>query len=388
MSDQHPYDAPSPRSGGGVPFDQWAEEPVEDHSWDDSDYVTVRSSQWRWLRGVLAIVLIGGGFFAIGRAGVDWFNRQLDPVGDPGAEVTVVVPDGATTGGIGRVLESNGVVPNATFFRYKAQWDGQENFQAGEYVMQENMSVDEAFDVLNAGPIPPVFRRFTVPEGLWISEVLPVIADQLPNVTEAELRATLDAGLIPDRYRPPEVSSFEGLLFPDTYEVNEDADALEVLGKMADQFAAVTGDLGYGGAETRTGYTAYEVLIIASLIEAEAKTERDRPKIAQVIYNRLEIGQPLGIDATYVYDAGERGYEILVSDIENPDSPWNLRIQQGLPPHPIALPGRASLEAALNPEEGPWFYYVLWDTLGNHRFAETYEEHIDNVAQARERGLF
>ncbi len=387
MSDFPPYDD-AKNETGGVIFDQWIEEPPEDRTWDDSDYVTVRGSKYTWLRGLLAIVIIGAGFYFIGQAGVNWFQRQIDPEGEPGAEVSIVVPEGATTGGIGRLLESRDVVPNATFFRYKAQWDDQGNFQAGQYTMRENMSVDEAFEVLNAGPIPPVFRRFTVPEGLWISEVLPVIADQLPSVTEDDLRRALDAGLIPDRYRPSEVSSFEGLLFPDTYEVNEDADAVEVLGKMADQFAVVTGDLGYGGAETRIGYTAYEVLIIASLIEAEARTERDRPKIARVIYNRLELGIPLGIDATYVYDAGVRGYEILQSDIDDPDSPWNLRIQSGLPPHPIALPGRASLSAALNPDEGPWLFYVLWDTLGNHRFAETLEEHEANVAQARERGLF
>ncbi len=385
MSDTLP---PQHDDGAGVPFDQWVEEPPPDRSWDDDLYVTVRPSRYRWVRGFLAVGVIALGFFVVARAGVNWFNAQLDPDGDPGETVLIDVPEGATTGGIGRLLENEGIVPNATFFRYAAQWEDQGNFQAGEYAFAENMSVDEAFEVLNAGPIPPEFDRFTVPEGLWISEALPLIAEQVPSVTEDDLWAALRSGVIPDRYRPAAENSWEGLLFPDTYEVNVDADAVEVLGKMADQFARVTGDLGYGGSETRTGYTAYEVLIIASLIEAEARTEQDRPKIARVIYNRLEVGQPLGIDATYVYDAGVRGYEILQSDIDNPDSPWNLRIQSGLPPHPIALPGRASLRAALEPDDGPWFYYVLWDTNGNHRFAETLEEHTENVAIARERGIF
>ena len=122
-----------------------------------------------------------------------------------------------------------------------------------------------------------------------------------------------------------------------------DADALTVLLKLSDQFSKVTGELGYGAAENRVGYSAYEVLIIASLIEAEAETDIDRAKIARVIYNRLRKNEPIGIDATFIYEQGDRQVE-LTRAILDTDTPYNSRTRAGLPPTPIGAPGRKSLD--------------------------------------------
>jgi UPF0755 protein len=171
--------------------------------------------------------------------------------------------------------------------------------------------------------------------------------------------------------------------------VEEDITADEVLALMSNEFAKVTGELGYGAAERTLGLSAYEVIIVASMIEAEAKRDPDRPKIARVIYNRLAAGQQLGIDATLVYGKGIRGEPIFQSDIDTP-GPYNTRHPESagrLPPTPIAAPGRKSLHAAMNPTPGPWLYYVLWDEQGNHKFAETLDEHNANVRVARENGL-
>jgi UPF0755 protein len=148
----------------------------------------------------------------------------------------------------------------------------------------------------------------------------------------------------------------------------------------------VARELGYDDAQARTGRSAYEVLVIASLIEAEAKVDEDRAKISRVIYNRLDASMSLGIDATVYYALGRRGGPLTESDLAV-DSPYNTRKVVGIPPTPIALPGRASLEAAINPEPGPWLYYVLADASGVHAFSEGYEEFLDNVAAAREKGL-
>jgi UPF0755 protein len=347
--------------------------------------VTERPERSRILRSVLALAfLVGvGGLLVTGV--YRWFTRQLDPPGPPGEAIEVVVPNGATTAEIGRLFEDKGIVPNSMFFRYYAQWKGEEDFQAGDYVVPVNSSASEAIAVLDRGPIPPVYKRFTVPEGLWINEMLQTLADQT-QIPLADFQNALASGQVAARYRPPEVTSYEGLLFPDTYEIDDESTAVEVLNRMAEEFERVTGQLGYGAAEQRLDHSAYQVVIVASLVEAEARTDADRPKIARVIYNRLLRGEPLGIDATYLFEKQQRAAPITQADIRR-DSPWNLRTRAGLPPNPIALPGRASLEAAINPAEGPWLWYVLADAQGNHFFTDKYEEFLAQREASRRAGL-
>ncbi len=360
--------------------------------WDDEDeFVTVRSSGYRVLRAVLAlVVLVVIGFLLV--TGVrGWFSSQLDPSGPQGEALTLTVPAGATTGDIAQQLEDEGVVPNSTFFRYYADWKGYGNFQAGEYQMNLNSSADEAIAVLQAGPVPPTFNRFGVREGLWVNEMLPKLAEQLPGMTAADLQAVLDSGQIQPRYRPEGVTSWEGLLFPAFYDIEDDATPAEVIAKMNDEFSRVTGELGYGGAEAKVGYSAYDVIKVASMIEAEAKTDADRPKIARVIYNRLREQRALEIDAICLYGAGTRDPSILVRkylDNEGSTGPYACRKDVSLPATPIAAPGRASLEAALNPAEGDWFYYVVADAEGNHLFTADYDEFVNQKNKSQAEGLF
>jgi UPF0755 protein len=139
-------------------------------------------------------------------------------------------------------------------------------------------------------------------------------------------------------------------------------------------------------AQERFKLTPYEVLIVASLIEEETKVDAERPKVAQVIYNRLRQGIPLGIDATSRYEAELEGRDRGDIDFTS-DSPYNTRRQQGLPPTPIASPGRASIEAALNPADGPWIYYVLEDADGNHFFTDSNSEFITAKKRCKDAGL-
>lgn len=362
---------------------------LEQLDWeDDDDFVTVRPGGFRVLRAVLvlAVLLFFSYYVYTGVRG--WFESQLDPGGEQGEPVTFIVPAGASTGDIAEILEANEVVPNSTFFRYYVEWKSEGNFQAGEYSVPTNSSVREAIDVLAIGPEPPVFNRFGVPEGLWLDEMLPRLAEQLPNVSEIELREVLDSGQLEPRYRPPGQASWEGLLFPAFYEIEDDATAREVLAKMNDEFSRVTGELGYGAAETQLDLSAYEVVIIASMIEAEAKTDGDRPKIARVIYNRLREQRPLDIDATCIYGSGDRRIELTTEFMNTGAEQYACRNFAGLPPTPISSPSKASLEAAINPADGPWMFYVLADEQGNHKFTETLDEHNKAVAEAKEKGLF
>ncbi len=361
----------------------------EELEWEDeAQFVRARPPGLRMLRAVVAAVILVGIGFVIYTGGRNWFAAQLDPEGEPTGEVELTVPNGATMGTLASILESNEVIPNSTFFRYYAGWKEFEDFQAGEYTLQRNMSADEAIALILEGPKQIEFGEFILPEGLWIPEILERTAAQIPGMTTAQLQAALDSGQIVPRYRPEGNDNWEGLLFPAKYFIEQDIEPVEVLAKMSNEFAAVTGELGYGGAERKHGLSAYEVIVIASLVEAEAKTEGDRAKIARVIYNRLNEGMPLGIDATLIYGKQVRGEVPTREELDTP-GPYNTRHPEsvGLPPTPIAAPGRASLEAAMNPIEGPWLFYVLIDEEGNHAFATTLDEHNANVAISRELGF-
>ncbi len=381
------FDQDSPESNDGyrpgtvIHADKVAEEskrsaedaPLE---WEeDANFVRVRPAWFRLLRAVAAVALIGY-VGLIGFRGVKgWFDRQLDPAGEPGEAITVIVPIGATTADIGGILQAEGIVPNSTFFRYYARWEGEENFQAGEYQIPLNSSAQEAIDTLNGGPKPQVFARFQVREGLWVDEMLPIIANQLDSVTVGQLRAVLNAQRIAPRYRPPGLSSWEGLLFPDTYEVAADATALEVLQKMSDEFSEVTGELGFGASENFVNLSAYEVVIVASLIEAETRIPEERTLVASVIYNRLREQIPLGIDATCLYGQETRDPSVLTNEVLfDSENPYSCRERIGLPPTPINSPSRASLQAAIQPAHSDFIYYVLTNADGTHTFAETDEE--------------
>lgn len=242
-------------------------------------------------------------------------------------------------------------------------------------------------DVVEALSKPPllVTKRLTVPEGFTLDE-LATRAQRVPWLASERVHRVLDSGSISSPWAPQGVTSLEGLLFPDTYQIDETEDEAELLKRMASAFDAVARELGYDRANELVGHSSYEAIVVASLVEAEAKVDVDRAKIARVIYNRLDKRMTLGIDATVYYALGRKGGSLTRSDLEV-DSPYNTRKVAGLPPTPIALPGRASLEAALNPEPGPWLYYVLANETGEHAFSASYSQFLADKANAARKGL-
>ncbi len=360
---------------------------AEDDLFDD-DMVSIRPEGSRAKKvlivlGILLVMFLGLFVFVRG-----WISGQLDPPGEPFGSVELVIESGSTTGDIAKQLEDADVIPDSFFFQYYTRWKNQGDFQAGEYTFQENMSAEEAVVVLNGGPRSIDVVTVQIPEGLWVEETVAQLAEQLPNVTQEELQEVLDSGQLTPQYRPDGQASWEGYLFPNTYEVRADASALEVLSLMTNEFAQISGGLGYGSIRP-SGLSAYEVLIVASLVEAEAKTDADRAKIARVIYNRLNDGEWLDIDATLVYEQGERGKVPDAQQIRT-ETPYNTRAPagiRGLPPTPVAAPGKASMEAALNPAEGDWKFYVLADEQGNHFFTADFDEFNAQKARSREAGL-
>lgn len=337
---------------------------------------------------VLAVVVLGAG------GGGLWVQRHLDPPGPPGQEVVVEIPQGSSVVQIGELLEDRGVITSATVWRWYVRLRGVDRLNAGRFRLRERMAMGDVVEVLRGEP-EITYETITVREGLWLAEILPAIAGQSERLEVADLEAALASGAVRSSLRPEGVGSWEGLLFPDTYRFDETEDAADLLARMAALMERHTTELGYAEAPQRVGLSPYETLIVASLVEAEARVPEDRPKIARVIYNRLALGMPLQVDATVIYALGDRDPDtpgvqrttrVLFSDLEL-DSPYNTYRVTGLPPTPIAAPGRASLEAAIRPAEGPWLYYVVIDSTGRHAFAETLEEHNANIREAERNGV-
>ncbi|MGH2726110.1 MAG: endolytic transglycosylase MltG, partial [Actinomycetota bacterium] len=179
-------------------------------------------------------------------------------------------------------------------------------------------------------------------------------------------------------FAPRNPKNLEGFLFPKTYDLLKGVTTPEVVDKLLEQFEKETKTLEWNNA-AKLGVTPYQVLIIASMIEREAQVSQDRARIARVIYNRIAKPMRLQIDATVQYgiylETGSYKQPLLVEDYQF-SSPYNTYLIDGLPPAPIASPGLASIDAALNPEPGKWLYYVLINDKGEHGFAETYEEFV------------
>lgn len=339
-----------------------ADEPVEDweddDGWYDGDYEEVRRQGSRGRRLLVVLLAVFALLVAAVAVGAVIVRGRLDPAGAPGDEVRVTVPTGSTNAEIATLLEDEGVIPDGQAFKWYLRYKGAEGFQAGDYLFRENSAAWDALAVLQGNPLPPDTLAFTVPEGLTLAEYPDAMTDDVPGFSADRIREILASGELRRPVGlPPEATTYEGFLFPDTYRVEEGMDELAALTLMVDHFDFVANELGLVDGAARLGLTPYEVITVASLIQEEYGIVEEMPKIARVIYNRLDVGEPLGIDATSRYEAVLAGRDRNDIDLES-DSPYNTRRNAGLPPTPIAAPGRAAIEAALNPAEGDWIFYV------------------------------
>ncbi len=399
MSDRPPFDwqdrdEAATRPGARFRRDDPADvEPDDDDGvYDDEEYeeeyVELRreSSGTRRFLTVAVIILLVLGLAA--GAGAVWVQRQLDPPGAAGEPRSLEIPPGSTSDDIGKLLAAEGIISSELVWGWYLRINGGGPFQAGRYELADNSAIADVIDILEAGPAPLEERTFTIPEGLLVGEILDRLADpeQGLGFDRAKLQQLMDSGQIRWGGQPADQPSNEGILFPETYKIDADADEEAVLRKLVGQLDAVMTELDVASAQARFNLTPYEILVVASLIEEETKVDGERSKVARVIYNRLSQGIPLGIDATSRYEAILAGRDRGDIDFES-DSPYNTRKIAGLPPTPIAAPGRASIEAALNPAEGPWIFYVLEDAEGNHFFTESNSEFLAAKERCRQAGL-
>ncbi|MCF6746152.1 endolytic transglycosylase MltG [Blastococcus sp. KM273128] len=322
----------------------------------------------------LALLILGAMVVGIVIAGQQLLG-MLDPdaqdyAGPGTGSVDVRVQQGDTLTDIARTLVDADVIASTGPFVDAAQDEpAATGIQPGVYSLRLQMSGQGALDLL-LDPASRQVSRVTVPEGFTVDQVLARLAEQT-GTPLPELEAAADPAALP---LPPYAGGqLEGYLFPATYDFEPGTTPQQMLQRMVETFNEVAARLQLEERAAALGRTPGEVVTVASMIQSETRLDEERPDVAQVIYNRLDAGIALGIDATLAYGLDKSGNELTVTDLQS-DNPYNTRNRRGLPPTPISSPGEASLEAALAPSTGDLLYYVLESQDGAHFFTSDYAE--------------
>lgn len=338
---------------------------------------------------VLAGVAVVGGASFLGRRVGETINSGSQGAGgdvEPGIDVEVVVPSGASAKEIAAILAAQGVIDSASQFETVVRAAGASSgLQAGTYRLVTGMEPSHVLDILREGPAADTLR-VTIPEGLRVVEIVTRLAEATGK-PESDFTDALESNAVITSLkkmgRSSTLADWEGLLFPDTYQIAKTQDPASILQRMADTMVQKVNQVDWSRLQD-AGYDRYEGIIIASLIESEVRIGDERPLVSSVIANRLAQGMPLQIDATVLYALGTRLPEEFDAKV---DSPYNTYEVQGLPPTPIAAPGLASLQAAAAPADTEYLYYVLSSKDGSHTFSTNLEDHNAAVQKAREEGI-
>lgn len=353
------------------------------------------------LRSLVTVLIVT--VLLLGLSGL-WVVHQLNPSGEPGTAVNFTVGEGDSLDEVVARLHDEGIIGNERLFSWYVRSRGGLTPSPGYYSLRPGDSAGSIVDALSTPPAQ-TFVNVTFPEGFTVAQMASRLSEKMTFFSAADFLAAASDGSVTSALAPGGTLSMEGLLFPDTYQVSGDDTESRVVARLAAMMERVARQEDLEAGAKTLGYTPYEVLVIASMIEREAKVEADRPKIAQVIYNRLaktgDKRMRLEIDATLLYGADPSA---SFADLKAADGPYNTYTRFGLPPTPIANPGRASIRAALAPAGNPprtdeacaglpggtkceYLYYVVAAADGTHAFATTYEQHLANVEKSRAAGL-
>ena len=333
---------------------------------------------------VAIFVLVNGGKWAYAEA-YDLMSRT--PAADQEIKnVSVTIPKGASTEKIASILEEGGLVDSTLYFRVSARLNGYDGqFQYGDYTFSTAMSEEDIMEILLTEGAKRATKTFTVVEGLTLKDMATSLANQ-GMCTESEFYAALDNTNwgyeflkdIPDS--SDRNIKYQGYLFPSTYEVYEDATAVDIIATMFDQMDKIWTDDYYARAE-ELGMSIDEIMTIASIIEEEVVNPLEQTIVSGIIYNRLDQGMPLQMCSTVMYILDKHRDRLLYEDLEIV-SPYNTYLNPGLPVGPISNPGEGAIHAALYPDDNDYLYFVLKDDgSGSHEFNADYSEHVKDKAK-------
>jgi UPF0755 protein len=321
-------------------------------------------SIWLAIRVLIVLVVI------VGAAGIGtryYASRTLWGAGPAAAPVTVVVAKGSRTGAIGHQLQDAGVITHWWFFEAATLLlDTGKPLHAGEYTFVPGQSLHDVLRQMRDGHT--VVHRLTAPEGLSVAEILAII-DAEPAL----------AGQVAE---PPP----EGSLMPDTYNFSLGDSRADMVARMRRAMDKFLNDSWASRTNDSALPSPAAALTLASIVEKESALPDERPKVAAVFLNRLGRGMKLQADPTVIYALTQGkaplGRPLSHADLAT-DSPYNSYLYEGLPPTPIACPGRTALKAVLHPDSTSALYFVA-DGTGRHSFAETLDDHNRNVTKLRQ----
>jgi UPF0755 protein len=367
-------------------LDDWSGDP-----WDDPDHLYTfegerprRSRRGARIIGFSLLIVVVVLLLVAGAAGL-WLTRQLNPPGEAKAPVNFTVEAGDTIDAISKRLKAQGIITNDAVFRWYADHKQQFDLQPGYYTLKPHDTMGNILAVLRTPPAQ-TFDNVVFPEGFTVAQIGKRLQDTIPRLQQAVVIQAATDGQIRSKYAPAGINSLEGLLFPAKYQIGGNDNEQKVVQRLAQV-----------GLDDMPPEQAYQTLVMASMVEREAKVADDRPKIARVILNRLYFDMPLQIDSTLFYNQPP---DTPFATLQATDTPYNTYMHKGLPPTPIANPGKASIQAVLNPAPNPdscptngpgepcaYLFYVLAGTDGHHAFATNVRDHEANVNAAKAAGL-
>lgn len=323
---------------------------------------------------ILLLLLIGYIFIQIG---------PYDKNGKK--DIIVEIPNGSTLTKVSEILEENSLIKNKVLFKLVSKFkENDSGVKAGKYLLSQKYSNSEILDVLISGKIYNDGIKVTIPEGSTYKEVISYLVDKKIGKSEVYEKLINKPSEFYDEFEfldEKDIINLEGFLYPDTYYFDKESNEKEVLSSMLKRFKDIyTED--FESKQFEVGLTLQETVNLASIVEKEAVEDIDRPKIAGVFYNRIDIDMPLQSDATIQYIFDERKKIVSYSDLKI-KSPYNSYTNKGLPPTPISSPGVKSIEAVLNPEENDYLYFVA-TVDGKNNYSKTYDEHLKYVKEYKE----
>ena len=303
--------------------------------------------------------------------------------------IQISIESGASASDISSQLASEGVISSQLAFElYLRNENLTDKLRAGDYEIPNNLEFSEITTILLKGP-PLKTYTITIPEGLWISETLLSISSQTGFDYDL-LKNSLLSGQVKSKNlylnEPSELYNWEGLLYPNTYQIDVESNGEEILQIMVDELESVTERL-MNEYDLPSWLSSYnELFTVASLVEAESKLQEDRPLVSSVVKNRLNDNMLIQIDATVLYALQKRKSQVLLVDLQI-DSPYNTYKYLGLPPTPISGFGERSIKAVLETPENDYLYYLLTDKNGKMSFTNDYTDFINMKNKAKEEGV-
>lgn len=328
----------------------------------------------------LALWLCGAAFLGLAGFGLWLWSYAVTPVAIAGASLQVLIPPKTSLAGIEKILAENGVIPPGRGFYCLARVSRlSQRLQAGEYLFPPGQTPWQILRTLAAGST--VRRSVTIPEGANIYQLADILAQGGWGERALFLELVRDPEILA-RYGV-EATSLEGYLFPDTYQLMRGQKPREIIALMLERGRQVRQELG-DLRDNALGLSPHEVLTLASIVEKETAAPEERPLIAQVFLNRLRQRMRLQTDPTVIYGLADFDGNLTRKDLETP-TPYNTYQINGLPPGPIANPGRAAIAAVLHPASESYLYFVSKND-GTHHFSRDLAEHNRAVLKYQKRG--